>query len=150
MDRGDWLDELEGNEAHDREIGHWQNAIAALLEKFVGHPVDGSGCDSGDPLDLTLAEVSSALSELAARGVDRQEPPPQEGEDRLVLSGEWILKFRLQRCDGLPVGRGHAFGLEESAIGRALEMAEAGYREGLLCEEVDGTEYRGWWEVVRR
>ena len=47
------------------EITRWQNAIYALLQKAVPDAnVDGGGCDSGDPLDFTLSEISQALGYL--------------------------------------------------------------------------------------
>jgi hypothetical protein len=43
----------------DKEIRRWQDAIRDKLID-LGAPdwkIDGAGCDSGDPLDFTLAEV---------------------------------------------------------------------------------------------
>jgi hypothetical protein len=46
----------------DKEQARWQQRIYALLEKECPSiNIDGSGCDSGDPLDLTEAEVHQAL-----------------------------------------------------------------------------------------
>lgn len=56
--------EVESDDEHDAELGRWQEAIRELLIKASGAPadaIDGSGCDSGDPLDLTLTEISAAL-----------------------------------------------------------------------------------------
>ena len=53
------------DDALDKEMGRWQDAIKDLLDKNLPDPdddVDGSGCDSGDPLDLSLSEISQALS----------------------------------------------------------------------------------------
>jgi len=45
-----------------KEQGRWQKAIHSLLNRLCpGAEVDGSGCDSGDPLDLTLAEIGQAI-----------------------------------------------------------------------------------------
>ena len=42
------------------EQARWQEAIRELLVRY--HPdVDGSGCESGDPLDVTLAEINMTL-----------------------------------------------------------------------------------------
>ena len=47
----------------DAEQARWQERIAATIAKQVPG-IDGSGCDSGDPLDLTATEVSMALGRL--------------------------------------------------------------------------------------
>lgn len=47
----------------DKEIRRWQDAIRDKLID-VGAPdwkIDGAGCDSGDPLDFTLAEVGQGV-----------------------------------------------------------------------------------------
>ena len=48
----------------DEEIGRWQQEIYKLVIDLSGHEVDGSGCDSGDPLDLTLSEIREGFSFL--------------------------------------------------------------------------------------
>ena len=50
----------------EAEQTRWQQAIYELLKDSVddGHLIDGSGCDSGDPLDLTLAEITQAINML--------------------------------------------------------------------------------------
>lgn len=56
-------DPLE-NEAVDNELRRWQDAIRDKMIA-MGVPdfkIDGVGCDSGDPLDLTLAEVGQGLA----------------------------------------------------------------------------------------
>jgi hypothetical protein len=55
---------LYADEDYDLEIPRWQNAIRALCIEECGHEVDGSGCDSGDPLDLTLTEIGLAFNHL--------------------------------------------------------------------------------------
>lgn len=47
----------------DDEQGRWQEAIGDLLWKLSGKQVDGAGCDSGDPLDLTLTEIGLSWPE---------------------------------------------------------------------------------------
>jgi hypothetical protein len=54
----------ERGEGYDIEAGRWQSAIYKLLISQAGESIDGGGCDSGDPLDFTLAEVSQALAIL--------------------------------------------------------------------------------------
>jgi len=57
---------LSAEEEHDKELGRWQGAIYRLIKEETGADVeiDGSGCDSGDPLDLTLAEISQGFAYL--------------------------------------------------------------------------------------
>jgi uncharacterized protein (UPF0335 family) len=46
----------------DEEQARWQDAIYAVLVNRVGDDkLDGKGCDSGDPLDFTLAEIQQAF-----------------------------------------------------------------------------------------
>lgn len=55
--------EIEDTTAED-EQARWQKAIYDLLcsETNSECNIDGGGCDSGDPLDFTLAEISQALA----------------------------------------------------------------------------------------
>ena len=47
----------------DEEMGRWQDAIYKLAcELAPDAQIDGGGCDSGDPLDLTLDEIAQAFS----------------------------------------------------------------------------------------
>ena len=58
------MDEIE------KEQGRWQHAIYLLLHGFLGADawrLDGSGCESGDPLDVTLAEITQALNMIEER-----------------------------------------------------------------------------------
>lgn len=57
---------LKADPPEGDEIGRWQKAIYDLLRAHVPHPdsIDGGGCDSGDPLDFTLSEISQALEQL--------------------------------------------------------------------------------------
>lgn len=49
-------------EENEKEQGRWQNAIYKLIIKNVpDNLIDGAFCDSGDPLDFTLEEVSQAI-----------------------------------------------------------------------------------------
>lgn len=57
------IDPLE-SEAVNNELRRWQDAIRDKMIN-MGVPdfkVDGAGCDSGDPLDFTLAEVGQGLA----------------------------------------------------------------------------------------
>ena len=58
-DEADLLDD----EAVDKELRRWQDAIRDKMIS-IGVPdskIDGAGCDSGDPLDFTLAEVGQGV-----------------------------------------------------------------------------------------
>jgi hypothetical protein len=54
-------------------LGHWQDKIRGALCAVVPDPhrIDGGGCDSGDPLDLTLAEVAQAVNQLTDRADEK-------------------------------------------------------------------------------
>ena len=50
----------------DKETGRWQQAIYEVCCRAVTGlrettTIDGAGCDSGDPLDLTLTEIWQAI-----------------------------------------------------------------------------------------
>lgn len=50
-----------------RELARWQDQIRALVIEMSGaspNDIDGSGCDSGDPLDLTLSEISQGFAHV--------------------------------------------------------------------------------------
>jgi len=49
-----------------KEQGRWQQAIYELARKRAIAPdeIDGGGCDSGDPLDLTLTEIGQVICQL--------------------------------------------------------------------------------------
>lgn len=53
---------LHADEDYDDEIPRWQNAIRDLCVSECGQEVDGSGCESGDPLDVTLMEIRLAFN----------------------------------------------------------------------------------------
>lgn len=65
-DRDKALRVAEGaREELDAEQGRWQKAIYELCcretKEFPEVNIDGAGCDSGDPLDLTLSEIRQAI-----------------------------------------------------------------------------------------
>lgn len=55
----------QADAAHDTlietEQARWQEAIDKVVSKVYPNR-DGGGCDSGDPLDLTLAEIQQAFN----------------------------------------------------------------------------------------
>lgn len=53
---------------HDQELRRWQDEIRDAVIRHSGAPdsrIDGAGCDSGDPLDLSLAEISQGFAWIA-------------------------------------------------------------------------------------
>jgi hypothetical protein len=53
------------DEKLEKELRRWQEAIREAVIKHSGAPdhiIDGGGCDSGDPLDLTLAEIAQGFA----------------------------------------------------------------------------------------
>lgn len=51
------------SEGLDREVCRWQDAIGDVCQQLApGADIDGSGCDSGDPLDVTLSEITQAVN----------------------------------------------------------------------------------------
>ena len=67
-----------------RTLADWQDEIRATVAAATATPleaVDGSGCDSGDPLELTKAEIEMAVSWMA----DRTVPLEHQSGDPLVL-----------------------------------------------------------------
>jgi hypothetical protein len=55
----------------EREQGRWQEEIASTLQQLApAAQIDGSGCDSGDPLDLSLAEIQQAFAHWDNRAFD--------------------------------------------------------------------------------
>lgn len=60
--------EVEGGESVDAEQARWQGAIYNLLSTAMRclpadaqRAIDGAGCDSGDPLDVTISEIRQCL-----------------------------------------------------------------------------------------
>jgi hypothetical protein len=51
--------------ALDAELVRWQQSIKNLVERLSGREVDGTGCESGDALDVTLAEIEQGFSTVA-------------------------------------------------------------------------------------
>jgi hypothetical protein len=54
-------------EFDDEEVGRWQDEIRKTVIKLSGapdHSIDGGGCDSGDPLDLTLTEIRQGFNQM--------------------------------------------------------------------------------------
>lgn len=90
------------NDAVDNELRRWQDAIREKLID-LGAPdwkIDGAGCDSGDPLDFTLAEVGQGCgwfidkAESAATAMRDAcvEKVKQVGENHLVSNNEHYEK----------------------------------------------------------
>lgn len=70
----------------DREQARWQKSLYDLSRKHAIAPneIDGSGCDSGDPLDLTLAEVGQVICQLENPQDYRVAPSGSAGPERAL------------------------------------------------------------------
>jgi len=64
------------DKATERELLRWQELIRDELVNLSGtDKIDGAGCDSGDPLDFTIAEIRQAFDKATERviGVVKRE-----------------------------------------------------------------------------
>lgn len=92
--------------AVEKEQGRWQKAIYELLVKATDDSIDGGGCDSGDPLDFTLAEISQALGILKEKSESVAPPslPTQESKgfsyvgECMDCGGSWGIKDTVAGC----------------------------------------------------
>lgn len=91
---------LHADEEYDDEIPRWQNTIRDLCISECGQEVDGSGCDSGDPLDLTLAELRQAFNTIRDSYEWFTSPPPADFGEVLVACGDGSYRF----CDASEIG----------------------------------------------
>lgn len=58
----------------EQEQGRWQGRLEEIYGNVEGvHNIDGSACDSGDPLDLTASEVSQVIDALVEQRDDLRE-----------------------------------------------------------------------------
>ena len=85
----------------DVEQARWQEAIRGVVldgvkdipEPYRPIDIDGSGCDSGDPLDLSLAEVQQGLNAWSNYVYDtRSENKPKLEPDQIMLPGGRVVK----------------------------------------------------------
>lgn len=85
----------------DVEQARWQEAIRGVVlcgvkdipESFRPIDIDGSGCDSGDPLDLSLAEVQQGLNAWSNYVYDtRGANKPKLEPDQIMLADGRIKK----------------------------------------------------------
>lgn len=78
------------NEAVDKELRRWQDAIRDKLID-LGAPdwkIDGAGCDSGDPLDFTLAEVGQGCGWFIDQIEELKTTPKVMGQLRAALQSD--------------------------------------------------------------
>ena len=59
----------DGEEPYEGSMAEMQNRIAAFVQERIAPldkdcVIDGSGCDSGDPVDLTLTEIGQGFTVL--------------------------------------------------------------------------------------
>lgn len=86
--------------------GEEQNRIREAVVKASGAPdneIDGSGCDSGDPVDLTLSEIAQGFNFLKARLALLEKVAEAAGRCRSGLDAYDELSNAL---DALKGGRG--------------------------------------------
>ena len=67
----------QASEPSDAEQARWQHAIADKIAEFVPD-VCADGCDSGDPLDWSLAEIGIALQTALETKEQATEPLTRE------------------------------------------------------------------------
>jgi hypothetical protein len=95
------------------EIRHWQDAIRDKVIEVSGASdelIDGSGCDSGDPLDLTLTEIAQGFAFLR----DLRDAPEKE---------EIIKEFRAEAECNLRWAEVHAAEGNRGAAARRMKHA---------------------------
>ena len=91
------LERVKGLEANEEvrsgeEDGRWQQAIYDLIREATGADteIDGGGCDSGDPLDFTLDEISQGFNYL--KNKHDQERDQLKAEGRQLLDDRHELR----------------------------------------------------------
>lgn len=63
------------------EVGRWQDRIEELLARLHGGPIDdGRGCESGDPLDVSLAQIAWTFARLKDRTTDAAQRRDCDGD----------------------------------------------------------------------
>jgi hypothetical protein len=75
-------------EEKDNDLRRWQDSIRDLLCELSGDDgslIDGGGCDSGDPLDLTLQEIRQAWSLNQFRWIPVTEHRPPLTHDFMII-----------------------------------------------------------------
>ena len=75
-------------DAIEAEQARWQNAIDEIVAKECPDR-DGSGCDSGDPLDVTLTEIRQMINEK-----DDQQEEQRKSINRLIDNAKVIAAER--------------------------------------------------------
>lgn len=78
------------NDAVDNELRRWQDGIRDKLID-LGAPdwkIDGAGCDSGDPLDFTLAEVGQGVGYFIDQLEELRSAPPSTQPSARVAAEE--------------------------------------------------------------
>lgn len=75
----------------EEEQGRWQDAIREHLIKTCDIPnadswIDGSGCDSGDPLDVSLTEISQVINHFIDEASSVAAKSPRESHSATCAS----------------------------------------------------------------
>jgi hypothetical protein len=111
---------LEAKETKETDKGfdeatetRWQTAIYEFIKKLAPRPgdIDGSGCDSGDALDVTLAEIRELSTQLVES---------KERDERSLA--EMVLDYENDYENGLVSG---SFDRREAIRGRLFTKARA-------------------------
>lgn len=142
----------------EKEQGRWQEAIYNLIcERCPEVQIDGKGCDSGDPLDFTLAEIGQALAywqdkhdESVSVSFKRAAEIAEQSE-ACCGEGDRIAKAITAEIEWVKVEQ------NLSAIGRHIDAQRAQTRYG--CGSIEQA-FRGylaipercgglpWWDVL--
>lgn len=143
----------ELNEAIEAEQARWQEAIYAECVDTSGHKhLDGSGCDSGDPLDLTVTEVGMAIGYVIDQR-DELKADLAAAQQKHAALVEAVKAWNKQRieCEQLPWHRSQemmrllylrdqmiAIAQQDQPAGKWITINEDGSN---LPEHVEGAEW---------
>lgn len=84
----------EGGICQSCEQGRWQNEIRNKIIELAKCPdsvIDGAGCDSGDPLDFTLTEITQGFNFVSEQLTAAQQRA-EKAEEKLKTGAALILQ----------------------------------------------------------
>ncbi len=112
-------------EKGEAELGRWQEKIRNRLMDETGGDIDidGRGCDSGDPLDVTLAEIGQAIEYIRSL----KHAAMRVLEDMTPGTAEFIDEP--QRCERF-------IRTELSALAQARQLAREAKEAGAKATEI--------------
>ena len=131
-------------------IGRWQDEIRNTICAVVPVPdrIDGGACDSGDPLDLTLAEVAQGLTQLQEQIDEQKATPPTPAvqadplrvqaapADAVRIAVEWALDGAKAPRHDLLVERIRMLGAQHNQL--LVDLAESQARATAREQELLG------------